>query len=149
MIFGRKKIPSFANYSDSKSAETGVNSRKTEIQNIGDMEFSFLKDRFEFGVLIFFIFSILLEAAIILFSFKKLPPQLPLFYSRPWGEQILASPLFLWILPAVILVFSVLNFWILTQMKEGFFLRRVLMVFTLIVSLVLNYALWRLINLLI
>lgn len=149
MIFGRKKISGLANNSNSRPAETGTIYRKSNIQNIRDVELDFLKDRFEFGVLVFFLSSILLEAIIILFNFKKLPPQLPLFYSRPWGGQVLASPILLWILPAVILVFSILNFWLLTQVRENYFLRRILMVFTLIVSLVLNYALWRLTNLLI
>lgn len=148
MIFGRKKISDPADSSNAMPAEGGAIYRNSNIQNIRDVELDLIKDKFEFGVLIFFIFSILLEATIILFNFKKLPPQLPLFYSRPWGEQILASPLFLGILPVVILVFSVFNFWLLTQVKENYFLRRILVVFTLLISLVLNYALWRLVNLL-
>jgi hypothetical protein len=32
---------------------------------------------------------------------KNLPPLLPLFYSRPWGEEQLAGPVWLW-LPLVI-----------------------------------------------
>jgi len=40
------------------------------------------------------------------FSFKNLPPEIPLFYSRPWGEEQLANPFFLLILPgASFLVF--------------------------------------------
>lgn len=32
--------------------------------------------------------------------FSSLPPQVPLFYSRPWGEEQLTTPLWLVILPA-------------------------------------------------
>ena len=34
---------------------------------------------------------------------KHLPPQIPLFYSRPWGEEQLAGTYFLW-LPLLIAV---------------------------------------------
>jgi len=34
----------------------------------------------------------------------KLPPLVPLWYSRPWGEEQLANPAFLWVIPAAILV---------------------------------------------
>lgn len=36
--------------------------------------------------------------------FAKLPPQVPLWYSRPWGEEQLASPVFLVLVPTIILV---------------------------------------------
>ncbi|MBI2008514.1 hypothetical protein HYS82_02550 [Candidatus Amesbacteria bacterium] len=36
--------------------------------------------------------------------FARLPPQVPLWYSRPWGEEQLASPAILWSIPAVIII---------------------------------------------
>lgn len=41
------------------------------------------------------------QAGIIFWSVPKLPPQVPLFYSLPWGEARLVAPSWLIILPAV------------------------------------------------
>jgi hypothetical protein len=41
--------------------------------------------------------------------FRKLPAQVPLFYSRPWGEAQLVSPLWLSLLPLITLVVLVIN----------------------------------------
>src|SRR3990172_6215750 len=71
---------------------------------------SLTTDRFAFSILIFCILSILAQVSLILVSWGKLPPELPLFYSRPWGEAILASPLFLWILPTVAAFLTIANF---------------------------------------
>lgn len=35
---------------------------------------------------------------------KMLPPELPLWYSRPWGTAQLASPGWLWIVPGLALI---------------------------------------------
>lgn len=45
------------------------------------------------------IFFILISIFSLLFFWRKLPPQIPLFYSHPWGEDQLGQPVFLWILP--------------------------------------------------
>lgn len=37
----------------------------------------------------------------------KLPPVVPMWYSRPWGEDQLARPVFLWAIPAIVLVLGV------------------------------------------
>jgi len=39
-----------------------------------------------------------------IFNFSKLPPEVPLFYSRPWGEEQLALNWQLAILPALSLI---------------------------------------------
>ena len=49
---------------------------------------------------------------------KELPPTVPLWYSRPWGESQLASPNNLVIIPALmvaiaILALALLRIWIL------------------------------------
>ena len=35
---------------------------------------------------------------------RSLPPEIPLLYSRPWGQDQLVSPYFLWLLPLISLV---------------------------------------------
>lgn len=49
-------------------------------------------------------FFILSSCAILTFFFTKLPPEVPLFYSRPWGEEQLTNPVMLWLLPGTNLI---------------------------------------------
>jgi hypothetical protein len=50
-------------------------------------------------------FSFLIaQLGLILFFWKKLPPEVPLFYSRPWGKEQLVNPRFLFLLPGLTLV---------------------------------------------
>lgn len=41
----------------------------------------------------------LAQILLIVISWRFLPPQIPLFYSRPWGEEQLTTPPRLFILP--------------------------------------------------
>lgn len=54
---------------------------------------------------------ILLGGQILIISlfWRTLPPQIPLFYSRPWGKEQLASPSGLIILPLLSLVVFSIN----------------------------------------
>lgn len=54
---------------------------------------------------------LLLTAQIVILAFfwQKLPPQVPLFYSRPWGEEQLVSPLVLLFLPITSLLVILTN----------------------------------------
>lgn len=61
--------------------------------------------RISFAILLFIL-------AFLLFTWQKLPPQVPLFYSLPWGEEQLASPSFLLILPFSCLCLGILNFFL-------------------------------------
>ncbi len=48
-------------------------------------------------------------AIFILFMGRFLPQQLPLFYSLPWGENQLATPLQFLILPSMAICISLIN----------------------------------------
>ena len=109
----------------------------------------FSSDRFSFWVFSLCALSVLAQASLILFSWDKLPPQIPFFYSKPWGEQMLVSPVALWILPGscvllVILNFSIVIFWI----KKNMFIWRVLIIFSLLISFVTLYDAVKIISLL-
>lgn len=47
---------------------------------------------------------------LLVFFWSKLPPQIPLFYSLPWGEEQLASPVSVLILPGGIFLIILFNF---------------------------------------
>ncbi len=52
--------------------------------------------------------SLGLSLIILALSFYKLPPEVPLYYSRPYGQERLASSLSLWLLPGISLVIQLI-----------------------------------------
>lgn len=52
---------------------------------------------------------VLLSITILLSRAKDLPPLIPLWYAKPWGEEQLANPWWLTILPATSLIVYVIN----------------------------------------
>lgn len=48
-------------------------------------------------------------------GFFRLPPQLPLYYSRPWGEDQLADLWFIFIIPFLMNLFVFINRWIMKR----------------------------------
>ena len=66
-------------------------------------------DKLLFFIFLFCMLSTLLQSLLILTSFSKLPPEIPLFYSKTWGAQMLAPKLYIWILPAITLGIYLLN----------------------------------------
>lgn len=50
-----------------------------------------------------------IQLLLIIFSITILPPLIPFYYSRPWGESQLAQPTTLLILPLFSLVFLLIN----------------------------------------
>lgn len=64
---------------------------------------------------------------ILAFLWLKLPPQLPLFYSRPWGEEQLVEKNGFLILPISCLVFVLINLRIASiYFKKEFLLSQIL-----------------------
>jgi len=49
------------------------------------------------------------QVLLILFFLRRLPPEVPLFYSRPWGKEQLVTPLSLFILPLSSLIVFLVN----------------------------------------
>ena len=148
MIFGKKSVSvpeSVIKIHPENSPILG----KRRIQSFSDIEEGITQDKFSLFVLVFSIFSILLQVILILINWNKLPSQLPLFYSQPWGEKMLASPLFLGILPLIVLGFTACNYLILISVRESIFLRRIIVVFTFLVSFFCSYSLIKLLFLLI
>ncbi len=41
---------------------------------------------------------------------NQIPPQIPIFYSKPWGEAQLGTPLWLWAATGVTIVLGLLGF---------------------------------------
>ncbi len=74
----------------------------------------------------------------ILLMGRFLPPQLPIFYSLPWGENQLATSLQFLILPSTAICISLINLLIYWQLHPSqVLLRNILVGLSLIVTLIL------------
>src|SRR4030042_7042159 len=105
-----------------------------------DLKNQITSDKIYLFISIFCVISILIQVSLILTSWGRLPPEIPIFYSRPWGEQMLATPIFLWILPSLTILFAGLNYLIdLFLVREYFFLQRVLILINAIIAFATLY----------
>lgn len=107
------------------------------------------RDRFSFFIFAVCCLLVLFLSSLILVSWGKLPPTLPLFYSRPWGEAMLAPAVYLWLLPAISGTVTILNFSLSTLVSDSKFLARVLVIFAAIVAMASTYTGGKIISLLI
>ena len=81
---------------------------------------------------------------------KYLPPEVPLLYSRPWGEDQLVSPYFLWLIPFLDLVSGVgLGFAASNLGDEDKVLPAIILVSSMIVQFILTLGLIRIVMLVI
>lgn len=148
MIFGKKRAENFTpivKVSDETNTLTG----KRRLYTFSEVEAGITQDKFSLSTLAFCGFSIIAQGGLIVINWKRLPPELPLFYSKPWGEEMLARPLFLLILPTTVFIFVIVNYWILLSTRENIFLRRIITTFTFLVAFLCIYSLTRLISLLV
>ncbi len=120
--------------------------RRLELRREAQSKLS--SDKFFLWSFIVCLISILSGAVLILVSFPKLPPQLPLFYLHPWGDAQLASPVELWLLPAISACFTFVNFTLaLTFSGESKFLPRVLVATSVVIAISVFYDTFKIISL--
>lgn len=114
-----------------------------------EAEESFRRDRFSSFVLFISFLCLLVQVSLILVSWGKLPPQVPLFYSRPWGESLLSPPAGLFILPLILLFILIINytFAIFFVASERFLVRAIL-IFSLVSAVTTLYGVVKIISLL-
>ena len=106
-----------------------------------------LSDRLLFFITIFCFLCILGQTSLILTATEKLPPQIPLFYSKPWGEQMLAPSFFIWILPITTLTLFVINF-LISKLLQNLFLIRSLFITSAVIAIFVLYNTTKIISLL-
>lgn len=79
--------------------------------------------------------SILLTLLFLLIYWQKLPPQVPLFYSKPWGEEQLVSPIYLSLPSGISVTFLVVNTFFASLLPENIFLKRILVIGAVLASI--------------
>lgn len=106
-------------------------------------------DRLSLFTFFFCVFAILGQIALIAVTWEKLPPKLPLFYLREWGNAMLADRLAIWILPAISLLTFTINYSLaFFALRGNFFLMRVLVVSSFVICLATFYDVAKIVSLL-
>jgi len=81
------------------------------------------------------LFFIISQIAFLFWKFNSLPPQVPLFYSLPWGESQLTQASLLFILPTISLILLLINhLFAISLTKTSFLLSRILLAISLVFS---------------
>ena len=97
-----------------------------------------------------FLFSIVLiifQSIFITFYLDNLPPQLPLYYSLPWGQDQLVSPQYLYLLPLTSLLVLLLDVFFILFLAKLKLLSLVLLVSSFSFCFLSTYTLINIINL--
>lgn len=122
--------------------------RTFKIPVVREWGVSFKKDRvslFTMSLWLMFLFAGLLY---FLVSFRNLPPTVPLFFSRPWGDSQLAPKIYLLILPVGSFLLGIVNIGFAVSLhRSNQFLSRVLLGITPILSFLSALAVINIINL--
>lgn len=80
--------------------------------------------------------------------FSQLPQQIPLYYSRPWGEDQITSPIYLFILPLGSLAFHYISLLlIVTQTYRYRVYSQLLIIFSLLVTILSSFTIYNIIRL--
>lgn len=100
---------------------------------------------YPFLIILSFLF-LLASILILAIKFASLPPDVPLLYSRPWGEERLAHKVWLWILPGLSIVFLIINL-ILAKIlaKKDQFLAQITLVSVTLVLFLLFWTLFKIV----
>lgn len=88
------------------------------------------------------------QVGLILWFFNQLPPELPLFYSRNWGQSWLASTSSIFILPLFSLIIIIINYSLAIYFyNKKSLLSQLLVVFSFILSFLCTIAVMEIISL--
>lgn len=105
------------------------------------------KDRSIKRVFKYSLFLISLSIIFIVFKFKTLPPEVPLFYSLPWGEKQLAPKFFLFLLPLSSVITLLVNIFFAKKAKEELLVAKLLIIGAFLFSLLAIITLFKIISL--
>jgi hypothetical protein len=95
-------------------------------------------------VVIIFVSMLAVSILVLLFNWSKLPPQVPLYYSLPWGEQQLAAPWELSILPTFAVSIFLTNLFLsYLLVRDNDLILKILLYTSLFVAGLLLYSLVR------
>jgi hypothetical protein len=89
---------------------------------------------------------VLLSVLSLIIKWQNLPPQVPLFYSKPWGNEQLATKTLLWFLPTLSVVIWLIDLLLIrTLLKNDEFLSRILAIFGVLSAILISFTLVKII----
>ena len=91
----------------------------------------------------------LFSLLILVISYSKLSPEIPLYYSLPWGEEQLAEKARLFLLPGLSILVLLINFLLITFFSEDRFLKRIIAITGVLVAFLGTFTLVRILELII
>lgn len=95
----------------------------------------FWQEKINSKILRWNIIFIIIQIAFLFWKFNSLPPQVPLYYSLPWGESQLAQASLLFIFPTISLILLLINhLFAISLTKTSLLLSRILLIISLIFS---------------
>ncbi|MBN1263743.1 MAG: hypothetical protein JW991_05315 [Candidatus Pacebacteria bacterium] len=93
-------------------------------------------------------FLVFIISFLIFLNWNRLPPQLPLFFSRPWGEEQLGSPSELWLLPLISFLIIGFNLFLaIFLLRKEILIRRILSATALVITALCLFTTYKIINL--
>lgn len=104
---------------------------KTIKQTLIELQKNWLISLVNYFVMLLFVLSL----AFILFNFKKYPPLIPLFFSKPWGTERLAPPYTLFLLPLSGMFWHMVNIFLSTyEVKKYITFTQILLLSSFLVN---------------
>lgn len=103
---------------------------------------SLLKNKILKKVILAVFYLLVLDIIIVIFLFPKMPPQIPLFYSRPIGKEQLANKRLFFFLPLICSLIILINFRLASfyYQKEAF-LSKILIWTSVLIAILTNITL--------
>ncbi len=101
-----------------------------------------LSDKILVSIVTTGLIMVLLSVLSLIIKWQNLPPQVPLFYSKPWGNEQLAAKPLLWSLPVLAVVIWLLDLTLIrTFLKNDEFLSRILAIFGVLAAILISITL--------
>lgn len=107
----------------------------------------FWQDKYVFLIFRINVLVLVIQFGYLLFFFNRLPPEVPLYYSLPWGVSQITSVKDLFILPIVSILILIVNNCLSILINENKLLSKILISNSLIISIFNLVTLVRIINL--
>lgn len=114
-----------------------------------DVKTSLTANKTNLWLLLLSFFFVFLQSGLVGVYFRNLPPQIPIFYSRTWGETMLGANYFIWFFPIAALSFIIFNFLLyFVFFRNDHFLSRVLFASGVVVGFITFWGSMKIVTLL-